>query len=384
MPGEGGRFAPATPGKGGRFAPATPGRARAGRAAPRLQRTLVLMEPLSRLGSLALVTGLGLLAGSLTRRARRLDLRGKTVLITGGSRGLGLAIARELGRRGSRLAICARGIEDLNRARRELEEAGVEVMVGACDASDEAEMGRFAAAVEARFGHIDALVANAATIQVGPLTSMTRRDFSEAFEQIFWAAYHPTMAVLPAMRRRGAGRIVHITSIGGKIGVPHLAPYCSAKFALVGFSESLRAELAGTGVRVTTVVPGLMRTGSHVNASFKGQPAKEFAWFSLAATSPFTAVSAARAARAVVDALAYGDAERVISAPARLGAFAHGLAPGLVSRLMGVSKRMLPGDVVSDASARGTEVENEAPTKSLVDTFGGASVDRYHQRPEHA
>jgi NAD(P)-dependent dehydrogenase (short-subunit alcohol dehydrogenase family) len=340
------------------------------------------MTSSSPLRSLALVAGLGLLARSLVRRAGRLDLRGKTVVITGGSRGLGLAVARELGRRGCRLALCARGIEGLDRARRELEAAGVEVMVDACDASDEAEVQSFIAEVEARFGHIDAIVANAASIKVGPITSMSRRDFEDAFEQIFWTAYHPTMAVLPAMRQRGAGRIVHIASIGGKVGVPHLAPYCSAKFALAGFSETLRAELAGTGVKVTTIVPGLMRTGSHVNASFKGQSAKEFAWFGLAATSPLTAISAARAARQVVDALEYGDAERTISASAMLASLAHGVAPGLVSQLMRASNRMLPGDTAPGGAVRGAEVERKTPASTLIDAFGGSSVERYYQLSE--
>ncbi|HEU4411994.1 MAG TPA: SDR family NAD(P)-dependent oxidoreductase [Polyangiaceae bacterium] len=338
------------------------------------------MRTPTSLGPLALAAGLGLLTRHFARRARRLELRGKVVVITGGSRGLGLEVARELGRRGCRLAVCARDGVALERARRELAAAGVEVMAASCDASDEAEVGQFIAAVEARFGGVDALVANAATIQVGPLESMTRRDFADAFEHIFWSAYHPTMAVLPGMRRRRAGRVVHITSIGGKIGVPHLAPYCSAKFALVGFSETLRAELAGTGVRVTTVVPGLMRTGSHVNASFKGQAAKEFAWFSLAATSPLTAVSAPRAARQVVDALEHGDAERVISLPAKLAALAHGLAPGLVSELMGAQKRLLPSADAPGAPSRGADVAREAPASSLIEAFGGGSVARYNQR----
>jgi short-subunit dehydrogenase len=340
------------------------------------------MKTTSRLGPLAFALGLGLLARHAVRRARRLELRGKTVVIVGASRGLGLALARALGRRGCRLAICARDEAALTRAAAELRAAGVETMAVGCDATDEAAVGRFIAAVEGHFGAIDALVTVAATIRVGPLSSMGKRDFIEALESIFWTAYHPTMAVLPAMRRRGRGRVVHVTSIGGKVGVPHLAPYCTAKFALVGFSESLRAELAGTGVRVTTVVPGLMRTGSHVNASFKGRAAEEFNWFGLAATSPLTAVSAERAAASIVDALEHGDAERVISAPARLAALAHGLAPGLVSDAMGLQKRLLlPADAAPTRPARGADVEHDAAAALAIEAAGAASVERYHQRP---
>ena len=88
------------------------------------------------------------------------------------------------------------------------------------------------------------------------------------------------------MKRRGGGRIINIASIGGKIAVPHLLPYVASKFALVGLSEGLRAELARDRIYVTTVSPGLMRTGSHLNALFKGQHKKEFALFSVANASP--------------------------------------------------------------------------------------------------
>jgi short-subunit dehydrogenase len=104
----------------------------------------------------------------------------------------------------------------------------------------------------------------------------------------FWAPFYAMQAVLPQMRERGAGRIVNISSIGGKVAVPHLAPYCASKFALVGLSKAMRIELAKDNIFVTTVCPGLMRTGSHVNAVFKGQNEKEFAWFSIGnASCPF-------------------------------------------------------------------------------------------------
>src|SRR5690606_33875253 len=110
----------------------------------------------------------------------------------------------------------------------------------------------------------------------------------------FWGPFYCIDAVLGGMRRRGEGRIVNVSSVGGRVGVPHMVPYCAGKFALVGFSESLRAELRSSGIRVTTVCPGLMRTGSPRNALFKGRHRAEYAWFAIADSLPLATISSER------------------------------------------------------------------------------------------
>ena len=182
-----------------------------------------------------------------------------------------------------------------------------------------------------------------AMISVGPLEEQTLGDFEQLMAIMFWGTVYPTLEVLPAMRARRSGRIVNITSIGGKVSVPHLLPYSTAKFAAVGFSEGLRAELARDGIVVTTVAPGLMRTGSHLNALFKGQHRQEFGWFSLGASLPITSTSAEGAARRIVTALARGEAELILTWQANLLAVAHGLLPGLTSDVLGLVNRVLPG-----------------------------------------
>jgi NAD(P)-dependent dehydrogenase (short-subunit alcohol dehydrogenase family) len=102
---------------------------------------------------------------------------------------------------------------------------------------------------------IDLLVNNAGEIQAGPLESMALEDFERALRIMFWGTVYPTWTVLPQMRERQSGRIVNITSIGAKVAVPHLLPYTCAKFAMIGFSEGLRAELAGKGIQVVTIAP---------------------------------------------------------------------------------------------------------------------------------
>jgi short-subunit dehydrogenase len=145
------------------------------------------------------------------------------------------------------------------------------------------------------------------------------------------------------MRRRREGRIVNIASVGGKIAVPHLLPYSASKFALVGFSEGLRGALANDGVYVTTVCPGLMRTGSPRNASFKGRHRAEYAWFSIADSLPILSMDATRAARRILDACRHGDAEPVMPLTTALAVRLNGLAPGLGTGLMQLSERVLPG-----------------------------------------
>src|SRR5205807_4694011 len=142
----------------------------------------------------------------------------------------------------------------------------------------------------------------AGTISVGPIQTMTVEDFRDAMDVMFWGMVYTTLEALPHFQRNQHGRIVNITSIGGKISVPHLLPYSCAKFAAVAFSEGLRAELHGTGVQAITIAPGLMRTGSFLNAEFKGDDEREAAWFSLSASLPGPSMSATRAARQIISA----------------------------------------------------------------------------------
>src|SRR5581483_499663 len=116
-----------------------------------------------------------------------------------------------------------------------------------------------------------------------------------------------------------------------------------SKFALVGYSEGLRAELQREGILVTTVVPGLMRTGSPENAKFKGQHRSEYAWFSLSDSLPLISIDVTTAARAIADATETGVAELTLSVPAKVASVLHGVVPGLVSDALAIVASLLPG-----------------------------------------
>jgi short-subunit dehydrogenase len=283
-----------------------------------------------------------LAARALFRRLKEYDLRGRKVLITGGSRGLGLVMAREFAAQGASVALCARDRKELERARADLAARGADVYVFPCDVTDRAQVKEMIDVVTRHFGRIDVLVNNAGTIQVGPLEVMTLEDFEQAMEIHFWAPLYTTLAVLPQMRARGEGRIVNISSIGGKISVPHLVPYSASKFALAGLSEGLRAELEKDGVVVTTVYPGLMRTGSPRNANFKGQHRAEYAWFSISDALPVTSIQAERAARQIVTATKRGQAELIITTQAVLAVKFRHLFPEATADMLALAARLMP------------------------------------------
>lgn len=327
----------------------------------------------------ALVLG-GLLAVRALLHARRMyDFSGKVALITGGGRGLGLALARELAGRGARVAICARSADELDRARRDLASRGAHVLAHPCDITDRAQVDELVDTVHRTWGGINVLVNNAGVIQVGPMATLTREDYDEAMRVHFWGPFNTMSAIVPEMQARRDGRVVNISSVGGKISVPHLVPYCASKFALAGLSEGLRAELARDNVFVTTVYPGLMRTGSPRNAYFKGRHRAEYTWFSIADATPVLSTSADRAARLIVDACRRGDAELVFPLLTKLAVTAHDLFPGVAADVLSLVNRALPeAGGIGQARARGAESET-AFSPSLLTTLSDRAATTYNQ-----
>jgi short-subunit dehydrogenase len=322
-------------------------------------------------------------------KARR-ELKGQVVLVTGGSRGLGFAIARELALSGARLALTARDAEELERARARLVASGcaapADVWIYACDVSEEPQVRDLVTAATGHFGRIDVLVNNAGIILVGPLENQTLDSFHQAMNINFFGALHTTLAVLPQMLSRGNGAIVNIGSIGGKVAFPHLLPYVASKFAVTGWSQGLHAELTGKGIRVTTVSPGIMRTGSHVQARFTGNAEQEYRWFAAAASLPGTAANATVAARKIVTALAMGSAEVSIGLQAMLAARFSNVAPELTAALLSLANACLPEPPnpenpefwQADQSKAGKAFLGSLP--SAVERLGFKLIERYNQK----
>jgi short-subunit dehydrogenase len=241
------------------------------------------------------------------------------------------------------------------------------------------EVGRMAQAVREHFGAIDVLVNNAGVIEVGPVETMTLADYEEALDVNLRGPLHTMLAVIPEMRKRGEGRIVNIASIGGKIAMPHLTPYTMSKFALVGLSKAMRAELAKDGVVVTTICPGLMRTGSPRNATFKGRHRAEYAWFSISDSLPLLTVSAEKAARRIVSACQRGEAEVIFPIQAKLAAIADTIAPELVADLLGLINRLMPAPGgIGSARMKGSESQSSL-SPSWLTQLGDRAARRYNE-----
>jgi NAD(P)-dependent dehydrogenase (short-subunit alcohol dehydrogenase family) len=286
------------------------------------------------------VAGIG--AAAWLARGRRYSFRDRVVAITGGSRGLGLVMARRLAAEGARLALLARDEEELAAAVVELEARHAHVLGITTDIQSRPEVDSAIEQAVEHFGRLDVLINNAGIIQVGPLEHMTLHDFDEAMAIHFYGPLYACLAAVPHMCRQGGGRIVNISSIGGKIAVPHLLPYCASKFALAGLSEGLRLELRRHGIFVTSAFPWLMRTGSPPNARFKGRHRAEYAWFAIGDALPLVSQSPERAARRILDACRLGRAQVVPALPARLATLAHECFPGLTASINAAIARALP------------------------------------------
>jgi NAD(P)-dependent dehydrogenase (short-subunit alcohol dehydrogenase family) len=311
-------------------------------------------------GAAAIATTALALCNQNSRRRRSRGSEDRVVLVTGGSRGLGFAIAERFAQEGNRLVLTARDVHELNEARNSLLKRGAirspeDVLLIPADLTDQAQAASLIEHAIGHFGRIDVLINNAGIMEVGPVEDQPVEAYHRAMDTNFFAALYVTQAALPHMLYRDPGKvaaIVNICSIGGKVAVPHMLPYTASKFALVGFSQGLHAELRHKGIRVTTVCPGLMRTGGHRHAKFVGARKKEQRWFDLAATTPVLAASVKRAANHIYRAVAQGRAEIILTPQAWIAARAAAVAPESVQCLTSlVNEFILPAPLNSGPQA---------------------------------
>ena len=330
--------------------------------------------------STVVTTAKSLFASRKFARRKAVDMHGQVVLITGSSRGLGLALAEEFALQGARLVLSARDEQELERARQQLADQGAEVFAVPCDMTQREQVQHLMEQATMHYGRVDILVNNAGIITVGPFLAQTLNDFEDSMNVLFWGPVYATLAVLPQMLERKSGCIVNISSIGGKVSVPHLLPYSSAKFALTGFSEGVHAELAKEGIHVLTVTPGLMRTGSPVNALFKGKHHAEHTWFSIADSLPLLSMSAKKAAQHIVRATQKRSVEITLGLPAKMLALVHGIFPQLTINLLSIVNRFLPKVGQAEGFDRSTGKESETPlSQSFLATLGQKAAQTYNE-----
>jgi NAD(P)-dependent dehydrogenase (short-subunit alcohol dehydrogenase family) len=315
-----------------------------------------------------------------TQRTRSgFSFTGRRVVITGGSRGLGLVMARQLVDEGAHVALLARDAAELERARAELEARGArQVVTQVCDVRDEPAVKTAIDFAAREMGAIDVLIHCAGVISVGPAQHMNKADYQESMDVHYWGAWHATHAALPHLRKAGNGRIVYIASSAGTIAIPHLGAYSNGKAALVSLGETMRTELSREGILVTTVCPTTLRTGAHVNSRFKGQHDKEFNWFSLLASLPVIAQDADGSARRVIEGCRHGEACVFIPRPAQLAPLMKALFPTLMQDAMVLINHLLPGPVApqnGDIQLEGWDIETSLSPSTLTAMGDRATVD---------
>lgn len=310
------------------------------------------------MGWVASGIGVLLLANALYKEFAKFNLNGKVVLITGGSRGLGLVLARKLASHGAKLALCARSADKLELARQELSKSGATVLTLPVDVTDRAQVKTMIYDVIHHYGRLDVLINNAGIVQVGPQEAMSIEEYEKAMDVNFWAPLYAIDAAIPYFKKQGGGRIVNITSIGGKIAIPHLLPYSASKFAIVGLSEGMHTELKKLNIHVTTVVPNLMRTGSPRNIDVKGKHEEEYAWFKISDSSPLLSQSAELAAENIIKALQYGERETILSLSGKLATIVKAISPGWVSFALTLANKLLPDYNGNLETKKGYQVES--------------------------
>jgi len=253
---------------------------------------------------------------------------GHVVLITGGSTGIGKALALQLAERGARLALAARGEEELERAAKACRRLGAEALALPTDVGEEAQARAFVERAADHFGRVDALVNNAGISMWARFEEFESMEPVERIMQVnYLGAVYATHAALPHLRAAG-GRLVAVASLTALTGVPTRTAYAASKHAMRGFFDSLRIELRGSGVSVTVAYPGFVDTWVRRRAvGPDGQPLGE---------SPVRegeVMSAEKCARLILRAADHRRREVVMTARGKLGQWARLVVPGIVDRV---------------------------------------------------
>ena len=234
-----------------------------------------------------------------------MNVTGKSVVVTGASSGIGRATALEMARRGANVVLAARRVEKLEDVAAQCRALGVRATVIPTDVTREEDCRHL---IETA-GHVDVLVNNAGFAIFGSVRDADPRELREMMDTNYFGAVACTQAVLPQMLARRSGTIVNVSSITGLMGYARMSGYCATKFALAGFSEALRDEVLGSGVRVALVCPATTKTEFFVKAEKGKMPG---------ASRLLIAVTAERVARSICDAAEDGRYRRVLPVTAMM------------------------------------------------------------------
>jgi short-subunit dehydrogenase len=281
-------------------------------------------------------------------------------VITGASSGIGKATAAEFSRRGAKVAMAGRSGEALESVRKNLHAPERAICVPT-DVTDVDSVQRLAEATIREFGRIDIWVNNAVVAMYGDFETVSLPDFRQVFETAFFGYVNGAAVVLPIFRKQSAGLLINIASVLGTIGIPHMSSYVAAKHAVVGFSECLRQELAGTGIDVCTIFP------ASIDSAFYGHAAN----FTGHRIHPLPPVyRPERVARAIVDVAEKPRKRRFVPGSASAFQLIHALFPQMTER---VSRRLIDRFQIGKERAEPTlgnlyEPRHDEPSRRRIPT----------------
>lgn len=198
-----------------------------------------------------------------------------TVLITGASQGIGKATALLFAQNGYDVVLAARMSDRLNRVAQEISALGREALAVSTDISDPQQVNTLAEKALAAYGSIDVLVNNAGICSTGPFEHTSLADWQKIINLNLWGYIYMTHALIPQFLARGAGTIINVGSFGGKVPLPYMTAYCTSKYAITGFTETLRLELEPKGIQVCGVHPSATKSAFLERALFRGQDEAE-------------------------------------------------------------------------------------------------------------
>ncbi len=255
-------------------------------------------------------------------------MKDNVVAITGASKGIGAELARQLAAKGAKLVLAARSEKELETVAEECRKAGAQVVTVRADVGVERDCQAIVSGAVIAFGRLDTLVNNAGATMWARFEDIKDMSILEHIMRVnYLGAVYCTHHALPFLKQTG-GRIVGISSLAGKTGVPTRTGYSAAKHAMTGFFDSLRIELEGSGVTVTMIYPGFVATGIRENAT--GPDGKPIL---VSPVKEGEVMSAQECARQIVRAIEGRDREVVMTARGKIGLWLKLIAPGLIDRI---------------------------------------------------
>lgn len=198
-----------------------------------------------------------------------------TALITGASQGIGKATALLFANKGYDLVLAARQPDRLAAVGQEVQNLGRQALTVSTDVRDPQQVKTLANKALAQYGAIDVLINNAGIYASGSVENFSLDDWHQIIDTNLWGYIHTINALLPHMLERGTGTIVNLSSIGGKVPVPYLVPYNTAKFAVTGMTEAMHSELKPKGIHVCGIYPNVIKSSLMERAMFRGKDAED-------------------------------------------------------------------------------------------------------------